>query len=148
MVNEEKTTVKNVVPFTNLDELSHFLNSLSNQASDQDKPNKSKALEVLNNWNDQASNQAGNQAVQIIESELHDKALAILDIVSEPKKRVEILENLGLSNQTKNREKYLDPLLNLGWIEMTIPEKPTHQDQKYRRSIQGEILYNLVSGIK
>ncbi|MFA9193391.1 ATP-binding protein [Flavobacterium sp. FBOR7N2.3] len=146
--NEEKTVAKTAVPFINLDELSYFLNSLSNQASDQDKPNKSKVLEVLNNWNDQASNQAGNQAVQIIESELHDKALAILDIVSEPKKRVEILENLGLSNQTKNREKYLDPLLNLGWIEMTIPEKPTHQDQKYRRSIQGEILYNLVSGIK
>jgi len=148
LANEEKTVAKTAIPFINLDELSYFLNTLSNQASNQDKPKNIKTLEVLNNWNDQASDQAGNQAVQIIESELHDKALAILDIVSEPKKRVEILENLGLSNQTKNREKYLDPLLNLGWIEMTIPEKPTHQDQKYRRSIQGEILYNLVSGIK
>lgn len=61
---------------------------------------------------------------------------------------MEILENLGLSNQTKNREKYLDPLVKLGWIEMTIPDKPTHQDQKYKRTIRGEILCNLISGKK
>ena len=57
---------------------------------------------------------------------------------------MEILEHIGLSNHSRNREKYLDPLVKLGWIEMTIPEKPTHKDQKYKRSIQGEILHRLI----
>jgi len=68
--------------------------------------------------------------------------------LNEPKRKVEILEKINLSNQAKNRKRYLDPLVKLGWIKLTIPEKPTHKDQKYKRTIQGEILYNLISGKK
>lgn len=50
-----------------------------------------------------------------MQNELHDKVMVVFNILSDPKKRAEILESLGLTNQTKNREKYLDPLLNLGW---------------------------------
>lgn len=146
--NEEKTVLKNVVPFTNLEELSHFLNTLSDQASDQAKINDSRSSAIFNTWSDQANDQAGDQATQIIEREINDKIIAVLEGLNEPKKRKDILDYIGLKNHSDNRVKYLDPLVNLGWIEMTIPEKPTHQDQKYRRSIQGEILYNLVSGIK
>ena len=141
------------VPFTNLEELSYFLNILSNQANDQAndqaKSIDNKGLEILNAWsdqaNDQASDQAGNLAVQIIESDLNDKVLSILKVLEEPKKRVEILEHIGLRNHSDNREKYLDPLVNLGWIKMTIPDKPTHKDQKYKRTIQGEILHKLIT---
>lgn len=146
--NEEKKVLKNVVPFTNLEELSHFLNTLSDQASDQAKTNDSKSLDFFNTWSDQANDQAGDQAAQIIEREINDKTIVVLEGLNEPKKRKDILDYIGLKNHSDNRVKYLDPLVNLGWIEMTIPEKPTHQDQKYKRSIQGEILYNLVSGIK
>ena len=141
------------VPFTNLEELSYFLNTLSNQANDQAndqaKSSDNKGLEILNAWsdqaNDQANDQAGNLAVQIIESDLNDKVLSILKVLEEPKKRVEILEHIGLRNHSDNREKYLDPLVNLGWIEMTIPDKPTHKDQKYKLTIQGEILHKLIT---
>jgi ATP-dependent DNA helicase RecG len=141
LANEERNSFKNSVPFANLEELSSFLNELSNQASNQAQVNSGKDLDVFSLW----SNQASNQAIQIIEKELHDKALAILNILSEPKKRAEILESLGLSNQTKNSEKYLDPLVKLGWIELTIPEKPTHQNQKYKLTKEGEILYKLIT---
>lgn len=83
-----------------------------------------------------------------MQNELHDKVMVVFNILSDPKKRAEILESLGLTNQTKNREKYLDPLLNLGWIELTIPGKPTHQVQKYKRSNQVEILCKLLSATK
>lgn len=145
---KRKPLLKNVVPFTNLEELSHFLNTLSDQASDQAKTNDSKYLDFFNTWSDQANDQAGDQATQIIEREINDKTIAVLEGLNEPKKRKDILDYIGLKNHSDNRVKYLDPLVNLGWIEMTIPEKPTHQDQKYKRSIQGEILYNLVSDIK
>lgn len=110
------------VPFSNRAELSSFLIALSNQAC--------------------------NQAIEIMQNELHDKVMVVFNILSDPKKRAEILESLGLTNQTKNREKYLDPLLNLGWIELTIPGKPTHQVQKYKRSNQAEILCKLLSATK
>ncbi|MDI5886479.1 ATP-binding protein [Flavobacterium yafengii] len=141
------TAVENV-PFNNLEELSHFLNRLSDQVNDQDKTSDSKESEILKNTLARLNDQASDQAVQIIESQLNDKVLAILNVLEEPKKRVEILEHIGLRNHSDNREKYLDPLVKLGWIEMTIPEKPTHKDQKYKRTIQGEILYNLIFGIK
>lgn len=141
------TAVENI-PFNNLEELSHFLNKLSDQVNDQDKPSDSKESEVLKNALARLNDQASDQATQIIESQLNDKVLAILNVLEEPKKRVEILAHIGLRNHSDNREKYLDPLVKLGWIEMTIPEKPTHKDQKYKRTIQGEILYNLIFGIK
>ena len=68
-----------------------------------------------------------------------------MKVLEEPKKRVEILEHIGLRNHSDNREKYLDPLVNLGWIELTIPEKPTHKNQKYKRTVQGEILHKLIT---
>lgn len=138
------TAIENV-PFNNLEELSHFLNRLSDQVNDQDKTSDSKESEVLKNTLSRLNDQASDQAIQIIESQLNDKVLAILNVLEEPKKRVEILEHIGLRNHSDNREKYLDPLVKLGWIEMTIPEKPTHKDQKYKRTIQGEILYNLIN---
>lgn len=36
-------------------------------------------------------------------------------------------KEIGLNNQTKNREKYIDPLLELMWIEMKYPEKNTNK---------------------
>jgi|TARA_R110000868_G_scaffold243900_1_gene499983 ATP-dependent DNA helicase RecG len=147
LAKEQIITAIENIPFNNLEELSHFLNTLSDQASDQAKTSDSKEKEILENLLAKLSDQASNQAVQIIENDLNDKALTILNILDEPKKRVEILENLGLSNHSRNRERYLDPLINLGWIEMTIPDKPTHQDQKYKRTIQGALLHRLVLGL-
>lgn len=145
LAKEQKTDAIEAVLFTNLEDLSYFLNTLSDQANDQAKTSDSKGNEVLKNDLPRLSDQASDQAVQIIESLLNDKVLTILNVLEEPKKRVEILEHIGLRNHSDNREKYLDPLVKLGWIEMTIPEKPTHQDQKYKRTIQGEILHKLIT---
>lgn len=103
LVKEQKNSSIEKVPFINLEELSHFLNTLSDQANDQAESNKNKVLEILNNWNDQATDQASDQVVQIIESNLNDKILSILSILNQPKKRAEILENLGLTNHSRNR---------------------------------------------
>lgn len=45
----------------------------------------------------------------------------------------QIAEALGLSGRKNVRRLYLDPALELGLIEMTIPDKPTSRLQKYRR---------------
>jgi ATP-dependent DNA helicase RecG len=50
------------------------------------------------------------------------------------------LSLLGLSNHSKNKKSYLLPLIEIGIIEMTIPEKPNSQNQKYKLTNKGKKL--------
>ena len=51
-----------------------------------------------------------------------------------PQKKEYLLSLIGVKNQTKNKKRYISPLLESGWIEMTIPDKPNSQHQKYKFS--------------
>ncbi len=50
----------------------------------------------------------------------------------------QLMEVVGRSNRTKFRDQVLKPLLAAGWIEMTIPDKPTSSKQKYRLTEAGK----------
>ena len=45
----------------------------------------------------------------------------------------ELMELLGLKHRPTFRDNYLLPSLELGLIEMTVPDKPNSSKQKYRR---------------
>ena len=45
----------------------------------------------------------------------------------------EIMQRLGLSHRPTFRKNYLNPALEHGFVEMTIPDKPNSRNQKYRR---------------
>jgi len=47
-------------------------------------------------------------------------------------KALELMKILGLSHRPTFRKNYLNPALNAGLIEMTIPDKPNSNLQKYR----------------
>ena len=47
---------------------------------------------------------------------------------------------LGLKHWKTFRSNYLQPLLDDGWLEMTLPDKPTSSNQKYRLTTQAEAL--------
>jgi len=51
--------------------------------------------------------------------------------------RVESMDVLGLRNRTHFVKEYLQPALELGVIEMTIPDKPNSSKQRYRLSALG-----------
>ncbi len=51
--------------------------------------------------------------------------------------REELQSALNLSDRKSFRERYLNPALEAGWIEMTIPEKPRSSRQKYRLTARG-----------
>lgn len=56
----------------------------------------------------------------------------ILMFCKTPQSRREILENeLGLSNQTFNYQKYIMPLIEAGTLSYTIPEKINSKNQQY-----------------
>ncbi|MBW1671290.1 MAG: transcriptional regulator [Deltaproteobacteria bacterium] len=44
------------------------------------------------------------------------------------------------SDRTKFRNQVLNPLIDAGWVEMTIPHKPTSSKQKYRLTNVGKHL--------
>jgi hypothetical protein len=53
--------------------------------------------------------------------------------------RDELQGILGLRDRKSFREKYLKPALEMGLIEMTLPEKPNSRLQKYRLADAGRL---------
>lgn len=49
----------------------------------------------------------------------------------------ELMQLVGRTNRTKFRDQVLKPLLEAGWLEMTIPDKPTSSKQRYRLTKAG-----------
>jgi Fic family protein len=47
---------------------------------------------------------------------------------------VECMEKLGLTHRPTFRRNYLQPALDAGLIERTVPDKPNSRLQKYRRA--------------
>ena len=54
--------------------------------------------------------------------------------------RAEIQKKLGLADEKHFREKYQQPGIKLGVIEMTVPDKPQSPLQKYRLTSAGKRL--------
>ncbi len=70
---------------------------------------------------------------QIKFSDLDKKYKDIINYCSIPRSSKEILQRVGLSNHTKNRENYVLYLVENGFLEPSNPEKPNDPNQKYRR---------------
>ena len=43
----------------------------------------------------------------------------------------ELLQILNLKSKENLRKNYLNPALENGWIEMTLPDKPKSKNQRY-----------------
>lgn len=64
---------------------------------------------------------------------LSNKQRDIVNFCSVPRTTKEIMERLGLSNQTKNRERYITSLVAAGYLQMTNPDNLTASNQKYKK---------------
>ena len=63
-----------------------------------------------------------------------NKQRDIVNFCSVPRSSKEILERVGVTNHSKNRQTYIMSLVEAGYLEMTNPEHPNASNQKYRRS--------------
>ena len=61
----------------------------------------------------------------------------IIQFCSIPRTAKEIMDHIGYYNNSKNMTAYVKPLLEMGYLEMTEPEKPNSKNQKYRRVRKG-----------
>lgn len=60
-----------------------------------------------------------------------DQEKIILEFCKEPKSKKEIMQYIGYKHTTNFTKLILNPLLEQGKIEMTIPEQPKNRNQKY-----------------
>lgn len=66
-------------------------------------------------------------------SKAQDKIIElILDFCKNEKNIFEIMDFLGYKNRTRFRRDYIKPLVEKGMLKMTIPDKPTSKNQKYK----------------
>ena len=96
---------------------------------------KSNQVEVESN---QVSNDVCGKSNQVEDYNtkkvtLTNKQKDIINFCSVPRTSLEIMERLGVSNQTKNRERYITSLVAAGYLQMTNPDNPTASNQKYKK---------------
>jgi ATP-dependent DNA helicase RecG len=77
---------------------------------------------------EQASEQVGEQV-----------GLALKSLKHGEKTKAELLGDMGLANAYLNYKRHVVSLLELGLIEMTIPDKPNSRLQKYRLTEKGKL---------
>lgn len=65
-------------------------------------------------------------------TELMNEVIAFCE---EPRSLTEIMAHLGLKHRNNAKSRYIDPLIENGFLEMTIPDKPKSRSQKYKRAL-------------
>ena len=129
------------VTFTNNASVQEFVITVWREESNQvDVESNQVGNEV-----DTKSNQVEGKSNQVQDSDtrlrysdtpkvsLSNKQRDIVNFCSVPRTTAEIMERLGLSNQTKNRERYITSLVAAGYLQMTNPDNPTASNQKYKK---------------
>ena len=69
----------------------------------------------------------------------------MLNYCKQPQSRLAILENIALYNNSRNFDNYIKPLLEIGWLKQTLPDKPSSKNQKYYTTEFGEKLLVMIS---
>ena len=64
---------------------------------------------------------------------LTNKEKDIVNFCSVPRTTKEILDRIGVSMHSKNRERYITSLVAAGYLQMTNPDNPTSSNQKYKK---------------
>ena len=72
-----------------------------------------------------------------VAGEVTGEVKKLLKTLTKPMNRTELQAQLQLKSQANFRERYLQPALTAGLIEMTIPDKPRSSKQKYRLTPRG-----------
>ena len=132
------------VTFMNNDKAQEFVITVwrgeSNQVEEKSNQveEKSNQVEQKSNEVEGKSNEVEGKSNQVQDSDtkkvsLSNKQRDIVNFCSVPRTTTEIMERLGLSNQTKNRERYITSLVAAGYLQMTNPDNPTASNQKYKK---------------
>ncbi len=121
----------NVLSFSSIQDIIDFDNGVTNQVNVQ--VNVQVSVEVSVEVNNVLKEHFGNYVKEI---------LAML--TENPLSSTDILLNIGLTKHSKNKNKYIDHLLEIAWVNYTIPENPKDRNQKYKITESGVRLLKLL----
>ena len=97
--------------------------------------------QVNDQVNDQVSDEVSDQVSDQVSDE-ENTSVKILKYCVQAKSNTQIQENLlGLKKHNDNFKRYIEPLLEEGLLERTIPETPRSRNQKYKTTALGLTLF-------
>ena len=97
---------------------------------------------------DIVGDKVGDKVEVLLNEHVHNKVKIILTVLNEWVKIDDLFASIQISKHPKNRKKYLDPLLKIGWVEMEFPDKKTSPNQRYRITISGKRLLKMIKAIE
>ncbi|GAB6283105.1 MAG: hypothetical protein STSR0008_18610 [Ignavibacterium sp.] len=106
--------------------------------------NLDEILSVYSRFGVQAGKQVKKQVYAVIPNEKIENLLSLLDFCRVAQKRRNVLNHLGLSNNFKNYESQIIPLIDKGLLERTVPGKPQSPNQKYQTTEKGKKLLEIL----
>ena len=87
----------------------------------------------------------GDQDKEAIKERVKGSIKKVLNYCTVSKSNDEIFEKLGLYKNTKNHNHHIKPLIEVGWLKQTIPDKPRSKNQKFYTTELGKKLLNIIS---
>ena len=128
-------------------------NYVSNQVGNTNRTNTGfvklteKIMEILSDLlKEEAPTEKSIAKYVNIAGEITKEQIKVLDFALNPKRKKEILEDcLQLTNQTKNFNTHVEPLLGEKLLQRTIKDKPKSQYQKYFTTPAGKAVLYIVN---
>ena len=120
---------------------------------DKDNVIKIRDLNNINPYLSLSVSELGDRDREAIRERINDTIKKVLNHCQNPKSRDEIFDEIGLYKNTKNFQNHIKPLIEVGWLDFTLPDKLTSRDQKYYTTDLGKKLLEVMlldsnSGIK
>ncbi|MCF8362386.1 MAG: putative DNA binding domain-containing protein [Prolixibacteraceae bacterium] len=119
-----------------------FITDDGNHDGNHDNNHTIKAIENGNHDSNHDSNHdkvAIRKHIKVAVSDLViERIIKVLKYCNVPKSKEEILNKIGLSNQTKNFNDNIKPAVDSGLLEMTMPDKPRSKNQQYITTDKGK----------
>lgn len=111
---------------------------------DEDKALEFKNLSDINPYLRLFVSEIGDRDKEAIRNSITPKAKQLLQYCIEPKSREAIFDKIELYNNTKNFRNHLKPLIDVGWLQLTLPDTPTSRDQQYYSTELGKQLLSFL----
>ena len=113
-----------------VEQKSNEVEEKSNQVQDSDTRLRQSGIDLDTSENDLDTQLRHSDTPKV---SLSKKQRDIVNFCSVPRTTKEILDRIGVSMHSKNRERYITSLVAAGYLQMTNPENPTASNQKYKK---------------